>query len=111
MSLIRREPVMTLSTTLSILVVMVLTYFPGLHLTSVELAASATITVAVTALVAALLVHPAHLAVISGAVSTILVAATAFGLHLTGEQVAAVASAVVAVLGYLLREKVTPVSG
>lgn len=101
---------MSISTMASILVVMLLTYLPGIHLTSTELAASATITVAVTAIIAVFMVHPANLAALSGAISTILVAATAFGLHLTGEQTAAVSSAIVMVIGYLLREKVSPVA-
>ena len=106
--LVRSEPVVTIGAFVSTLVVMFCTYFPGIHLSSGELAAVATIATAVTALIAAFLVTPVNLAVISGTLSTILVAATAFGLHLSSDQIASLAAGVVTLLGFILRGHVSP---
>lgn len=111
MSLVRREPVLMVGTGLNTLIAMYFAFFPGIHLTAGQLAAVSTIATAITALVAAFLTKPANLGVINASLSTILVAAAAFGLHLDKGQIALVTSAVVAVLGYLLREKVSPVVG
>ncbi len=107
---VRSYPVLAISTLATTLVVMFFTYFPGIHLTSTQLASVATIATAVAALIAAFLVTPVDLGVISGIVSTILVAATSFGLHLPNDQIAAVAAAIVAVLGYILHGHVSPAS-
>jgi hypothetical protein len=106
---IRREPVLLVGVGLAI-VVMMATTFP-FHFTPVEIAAVSTITTAITAIVAAILVKPVNVALIHAALVTGLVAAAAFGLHLSPAMIAVAASAGVTVLGYLLREKVSPVAG
>jgi hypothetical protein len=110
-SLIRREPVLTAHVGLTTAVVSYLSFFPGVHLTPVELAAIATILTALTAGVSAFLTKPVSVSGIHTAVTTILVAATAFGLHLSTRDTAVTTTVIVTVLGYLLREKLTPVAG
>lgn len=111
----RREPVMIIGTALNIIVIMfgayILPNWFHVHLTHDQYAALATISTAITALVASLLTEPVNLNVIHTSVATILVAAAAFGLRLSTAEIAQVAAAVIAVLGYLQREKVTPTIG
>lgn len=108
-SLVRHEPVMVAHVGLTTAVVMYAAFVP--HLTPAEMAAVATIVTALSALVSALLTKPVNLGIIHTAIATGLVAAAAFGLKLDPAQTAALATGIVAVLGYLLREKMTPVVG
>jgi hypothetical protein len=108
-SLVRHEPVMTAHVGLTTAVVMYAAFVP--HLTPAEMAAVATIVTALSALVSAFLTKPVNLGVIHAAIASGLVAAAAFGLHLSAPETAALATAIVSVLGYLLREKVSPVVG
>jgi len=105
------EPVMLGHVSLTTIVVGAFAFFPGLHLTPAEMAAVATIMVAVTSIVAAFLATPHNVGVISAGITTILTAAASFGLHLTPQGTAVATTAIVAVLGYLLREKLTPTAG
>ena len=68
-------------------------------------------TAAVTAIVAAFLTKPVNLGVIHAALVTGLVAAAAFGLHLNPQETGVIASLIIVLLGYLMREKLTPVVG
>jgi hypothetical protein len=100
---------MTLHAGLSTGVITALAFIP--HLTPVEMAAAATITTAVTAILAAFLTRPVNLGVVHTAIVTGLVAAAAFGLHLTPQLTGVIASLIIVGLGYLMREKVSPVVG
>jgi hypothetical protein len=80
-----------------------------IHLSQEQMAALATISTAVTSIIAGLLVRPIHLGVINTAVSTALVATAAFGLHITPANIAEVTGVITAILSYLMREKVTAI--
>jgi hypothetical protein len=108
-ALIRREPALVIGAGVSTIIIMCLGFIP--HLTPTEMAAAATITTVVTAIVTAFLTQPVNVSVISGAFTTGLVAASAFGLHLKPAAIAVIGSAVIVLLNYLLREKVSPVVG
>jgi hypothetical protein len=110
-SAVSSEPVLLAHVSLTTIVVGALAFFPGLHLTPAEMAAIATIATALTSIFAAYLAKPLNVGLISAGVTTILVAAAAFGLHLSPEGTAVATTAIVAVLGYLLREKLTPTVG
>lgn len=81
------------------------------HFTPAEMASAATITAAATAILAAFLTKPVNLGTIHVGVVTGLVASAAFGLHLTPEATGFTASGIIVLLGYLMREKLTPVVG
>jgi hypothetical protein len=107
--LVRREPIMTVHAGLSTAVISYLAF--AQHFTPAEMAAAATITAAVTAIVSAFLTAPVDLGTIHVGLVTGLVASAAFGLHLTPEATGFTASAIIVLLGYLMREKLTPVVG
>lgn len=108
MNVIRREPVLVIGTLLNAIVVLVTAFWPGHHLSPGDVAAASTIATAVTSIVVAMMVKPANLATIHAALITIMVAVAGFGLHLSQHSIALVATVIVTVLGYLLREKVSP---
>ncbi len=110
-ALVRQEPVLLSHVGLTTVVISALAFYPGLHLTPAEAASIATIATAVTSIAAAFLTAPANIGVVHTAVTTILVAAASFGLHLSASNVAVFTTVIVTVLGYLLREKVSPVAG
>jgi hypothetical protein len=107
-ALIRREPIMTIAAGLSTAIITIFSFVP--HFTPVEVAAIATITTAVTALIAAFLTQPLNIGAIHAALTTGLVAAATFGLRLSPAETGAIASGIVIFLNYLAREKLTPVT-
>jgi hypothetical protein len=82
----------------------------GLKLTADQVGAITTIATAVVTLVTAFTVRPVPLTVIKGAAATVLVAFSAFGLHLTVNQIGYSTAALSIIVGFLLRQSVTPAS-
>lgn len=108
-NILRREPVLLVSTLLNFAIVLLSAF--GLHLTATQTAAVGTISTAVTGIIAVVMVSPVNIASIGTGLTTILVAAAAFGLHLSSGQVAIFVGVVTTILGSMLREKVTPLVG
>jgi hypothetical protein len=82
----------------------------GLKLTADQVGAITTIATAVVTLVTAFSVRPVPLTVVKGAAATVLVAFSAFGLHLTVNQIGYSTAALSIIVGFLLRQSVTPAS-
>lgn len=84
--------------------------FGVFSLSSTQVAAVMTIATGVVTVANMFLVHEWVVPGIVSAVTTGLVAATAFGLHLSDHQVGVIGSALTIALSLLLRQAVTPVS-
>lgn len=78
------------------------------HASPGQTAAIATIATALAAVITAFSARPVSVPVITGAVSTIAVAAGAFGLHLTATQIGAAVPELGLILSLILRQAVTP---
>ena len=81
----------------------------GIRASPHQVAAVATIATAVAGIVTAWLARKASVAGITGAVTTIAVAAAAFGLHLSAAEIGALTPLVTLAVSLLLRQAVTPV--
>lgn len=80
----------------------------GFRASPAQTAAVATIGTALAAIITAFSTRPVSVPVITGAVSTIAVAAGAFGLHLTSAQIGAAVPVLGLVLSLVLRQAITP---
>lgn len=104
-ALLVTEPAVVLNSLAAL--VTALTAF-GVHASPTQTAAVATIGTALAAIITAFSTRPVSVPVITGAVSTIAVAAGAFGLHLTSAQIGAAVPVLGLVLSLVLRQAVTP---
>lgn len=78
------------------------------HFGASKEAAFATIVTAVVTIVTAMRTKPAHVAVISGALTTACTALAAFGLHMTTNATAALVAIASAIISLLVRANVSP---